>query len=301
MARKKIKSATDQRHFTLIYNDFLESNVLNYYEKMVFIALKKFADNDTMRAFPSLKTIHKITGISQSQIRRSIDHMKELGVLSVEHRLDDERGHQSNVYTLYDYAEMWSAGGSEEIEKIKKDNSVDLSKVSTDRLIKELERRNKEKELVSEPTKVNTQALKKYHSDIDNNKADQSQCQAERYSLEEIKQLYDYDIMVHDRPEYREDIDGIMSILQDVLNTTKSCIRVNSENKPAMTVIGKLEKLTYSEIMYVIEKYHERTKSEKIIDPSSYILTFLYNAHDRMSNDISNQVRYNMYHQETDT
>ena len=58
MARKKIKSATDQRKFTLVYNDFLESDVLNYYEKMVFIALKKFANNDTMRAFPSLKTIH---------------------------------------------------------------------------------------------------------------------------------------------------------------------------------------------------------------------------------------------------
>ena len=61
MARKRIKSATDQRKFTLVYNDFLESDILNYYEKMVFIALKKFADNDTMRAFPSLKTIHSIT------------------------------------------------------------------------------------------------------------------------------------------------------------------------------------------------------------------------------------------------
>ena len=37
MAQKKIKSATDQRKFTLVYNDFLESELLNYYEKMIFI------------------------------------------------------------------------------------------------------------------------------------------------------------------------------------------------------------------------------------------------------------------------
>ena len=118
MARKKIKSATDQRKFTLVYNDFLESDLLNHYEKSVFIALKKYADNDTMRAFPSLNKLHKITGISLSQVRRSIDHMKELGVISVEHRTDEDKGHQSNLYTLYDYAEIWSVGSSEDIAAV---------------------------------------------------------------------------------------------------------------------------------------------------------------------------------------
>lgn len=40
MARKKIKSATDQRPFIMIYHDFLESERLTSHEKMVFIALK---------------------------------------------------------------------------------------------------------------------------------------------------------------------------------------------------------------------------------------------------------------------
>ena len=108
MARKKIKSATDQRKFTLIYNDFIESNLLNYYEKMIFIVLKKYADNNTMKAFPSLNKLHKVTGISLSQVKRSINHMKELGVINVEHRNNEIKGHQSNIYTLYDYAEIWS-------------------------------------------------------------------------------------------------------------------------------------------------------------------------------------------------
>lgn len=108
MARKKIRSATDQRKFTLIYNDFIESNLLNYYEKMIFIVLKKYADNNTMKAFPSLNKLHKVTGISLSQVKRSINHMKELGVINVEHRNNEIKGHQSNIYTLYDYAEIWS-------------------------------------------------------------------------------------------------------------------------------------------------------------------------------------------------
>ena len=150
MARKKIKSATDQRKFTLVYNDFLESDLLNHYEKSVFIALKKYADNDTMRAFPSLNKLHKITGISLSQVRRSIDHMKELGVISVEHRTDEDKGHQSNLYTLYDYSEIWSVGSSENVAAV-------VEEVSEMKLVAELRSRGytvtKEKELVStEPT-----------------------------------------------------------------------------------------------------------------------------------------------------
>ena len=135
MARKRIKSATDQRRFTLVYNDFLESDILNYYEKMVFIALKKFADNDTMRAFPSLKTIHGITGISLSQVRRSIEHMEQLGVISVEHRTDKEKGHQSNIYTLYDYAEIWKVDSSND------DVAAVVDEISEAKLVAELKAR----------------------------------------------------------------------------------------------------------------------------------------------------------------
>lgn len=106
----RLELRTDQRKFTMVYNDFFESNILNYYEKMVFITLKRFANAETMQSFPSLSTIQKITGISLSQIRRSLSHMEELGVIKVEHRTG-EKGKQSNIYTLYDYAKMWKSDG----------------------------------------------------------------------------------------------------------------------------------------------------------------------------------------------
>ena len=292
MARKKIKSATDQRKFTLVYNDFLESDLLNHYEKSVFIALKKYADNDTMRAFPSLNKLHKITGISLSQVRRSIDHMKELGVISVEHRTDEDKGHQSNLYTLYDYAEIWSVGSSEDIAAV-------ADEISEMKLVAELRSRGytvtKEKGLASEPTKAHTQAPQLNQFDIVNTTTNSGESQdLERYTLDQIKQLFDYDIMIQDNPYRQQDIDSVMNILYTTMNTTKATIRIAGEDKPTMVVIGKLMKLHKESIMYAIEKFSEQT--ERIKNPTSYMLTVLYNAPEQFNLDIQNQVSHDMAH-----
>lgn len=296
MARKKIKSATDQRKFTLVYNDFLESDLLNHYEKSVFIALKKYADNDTMRAFPSLNKLHKITGISLSQVRRSIDHMKELGVISVEHRTDEDKGHQSNLYTLYDYAEIWSVGSSEDIAAV-------ANEISEMKLVAELRSRGytvtKEKRLDNEPTKAHYQAPQLNQFDIVNTTTNSGESQdLERYTLDQIKQLFDYDIMIQDNPYRQQDIDSVMNILYTTMNTTKATIRIAGEDKPSMVVVGKLMKLSYSEIMYAIEKYQEQT--ERIKNPTSYMLTLLYNSKEQMNLDITNQVSHDMAHWNTE-
>ena len=64
MARPKIKSATDQRPFIMVYHDFLDSDVIGSHEKMVFIALKKFADSKN-QCFPSLKKLSDVTTLLQ--------------------------------------------------------------------------------------------------------------------------------------------------------------------------------------------------------------------------------------------
>lgn len=300
MARKRIKSATDQRRFTLVYNDFLESDILNYYEKMVFIALKKFADNDTMRAFPSLKTIHGITGISLSQVRRSIEHMEQLGVISVEHRTDKEKGHQSNIYTLYDYAEIWKVDSSND------DVAAVVDEISEAKLVAELKARGytvtkeKEPDTLQADQSDNESSTQLNQFDIVNTTINSKESQeVERYSLVEIRAFYDYDIMVSDNPFAKNDIDSVMDILHTNLNTTKKTIRIGGEDKPAMVVISKLMKLTYSEIMYAIDKFKEQT--DRIKNPTAYMLTLLYNSKEQMNLDISNQVQHDMYHWEPPT
>ena len=300
MARKRIKSATDQRRFTLVYNDFLESDILNYYEKMVFIALKKFADNDTMRAFPSLKTIHGITGISLSQVRRSIEHMEQLGVISVEHRTDKEKGHQSNIYTLYDYAEIWKVDSSND------DVAAVVDEISEAKLVAELKARGytvtkeKEPDTLQADQSDNESSTQLNQFDIVNTTINSKESQeVERYSLVEIRAYYEYDIMVNDNPFAKNDIDSVMDILHTNLNTTKKTIRIGGEDKPAMVVISKLMKLTYSEIMYAIDKFKEQT--DRIKNPTAYMLTLLYNSKEQMNLDISNQVQHDMYHWEPPT
>ena len=300
MARRKIKSATDQRKFTIVYNDFLESELLDKHEKLIYIAIKRFADNDTLKAFPSLKTLHKITGISIRWIKKSIEHMEQLGVISVEHREDDEKGHQSNLYTLYDYAEIWKVGSSED------DVVAVADEISEAKLVAELRARGytviKEKEPdKTEPTKVTVEPSTKLNQfDIVNTTINSEKCQElERYTIDQIRQIFDYDILVNDKPLWQRDIDSVFSILHTALNTTKETIRVGGEDKPTMIVIGKLMKLDYSEIMYCIEKYSEQT--ERIKNPTAYMLTLLYNAKEQMNLDISNQVQHDMYHWEPPT
>lgn len=59
-----------------------------------------------------------------------------------------------------------------------------------------------------------------------------------------------------------------------------------------MVVIGKLMKLNNESIMYAIEKFSEQT--ERIKNPTSYMLTILYNTPEQFNLDIKNQVSHDM-------
>lgn len=288
MARKKIRSATDQRKFTIVYNDFLESDLLDKHEKLVYIAIKRFADNETLTAFPSLKTLHKMTGISIRWIKKSIEHMEELGIISVEHRTSEDKGNQSNLYTLHDYAEIWSVGSSEDIAAV-------ADEISEMKLVAELRSRGytvtKEKGLETEPTKAQNQAPFNQNLSKEQNTTDKLKSQAERYTMEDIKALYEYDRLIIQYPDKQTDIDIVFDILYDTLNSTKPTIRIGGEGKPTMVVIGKLMKLQPDDLVYSIDKYHEQT--ERIKNVKAYLLTVLYGSREQQHLDIMNLGHHN--------
>ena len=297
MARPKIKSATDQRPFIMVYQDFLESDLLdNHYQKLVYVYLKKFADSKN-QCFPSVKTLSKLTKISVNKVKLTLAELEQKGVISKENRTRPDGGKSSNLYTLYDFKELWNAGSSEEVAAV-------VDEYEDKKLISLLEAKGytviKEKELESEPTKAQTQALQLNQFDIVNTTINSKESQeVERYTIDQIRQKFDYDILVNDKPLWQKDIDSVFSILHTALNTTKETIRVGGEDKPTMIVIGKLMKLDYSEIMYCIEKYNEQT--ERIKNPTAYMLTLLYNAKEQMNLDITNQVQHDMYNWEPPT
>ena len=298
MAKQKIKTATDQRDFTLVYNDFLESEVLNYYEKIIFICIKKFANNKTLQAFPSIRTLHRMSGISKSKVQEIIASLESKGVLKIEHRQTKERGHQSNIYTLYDFAELWSIGADEEskavIDNFEEKRMIDLLKAKGYTV-------TKEKELESatdQSTDTSTQLVPNQFDIVKNtsNYADSQDEKLEKYSLSDIKTMFDYDIMVSDSrySSYKEDIDSVMDILYDVFNTTKPTIRIGAEDKPTMVVIGRMSKLWIETIIYSIDKFREQT--DRIHNPIAYLTTILYNAPSQSNLDVMNQVQHDMAH-----
>lgn len=283
MARRKIKSATDQRKFTIVYNDFLESDLLDKHEKLIYIAIKRFADNETLTAFPSLKTLHKMTGISIRWIKRSIERMEEIGVISVEHRTSEEKGNESNLYTLHDYAEIWSVGSSEDIAAV-------ADEISEMKLVAELRSRGytviKEKGLVSGSDQTTDTSTMNYNSSKENDSTDKAKSQAERYTMQDIKTLYEYDSLIMQHPDKMTDIGIVFDILYETLNTTKQAIRIGGEDKPQMVVIGKLMKLQPDDLIYSIEKYHEQ--DQRIKNPKSYLLTILYSSREQNHLDLMN-------------
>ena len=232
--------------------------------------------------------------MSEKSVRTIIHSLVKKGILSVKR----QGLSKPNIYTIYDFPELWKA-------KDKDDALTIIEKEIPLAAINELEARGY---TVIPPKGMQIQTKKELPSDtrqspdrstsfleldivktINNSTVPNIESQ-ERYTLEEVRELYDYHILISDGKYSPSDIDSVMDILHSVLNTTKPTIKVAGEDKPAMAVIGKLMKLTYEEIGYSIEKFNSVT--DRIKSPKAYMLTILYGAKEQMHLDISNQVRH---------
>lgn len=297
--RIQVQLATPERRYVKVYNDFLSTANLTTEEKIVYIALKSFVTygQDEGQAFPSMETICRLTSMSRPRATRAITSLIRKGVVKKKRRGLTK----SNIYTLYDNAAMWTAESEEEMHDLA-ESSITLS---SQEMIEELKRRGAveivtEKKEPASGTDQSSEASTSFDKlnivlTTNNSTTDTSGCQ-ERYSLANVRELFEYAVLVNDKRCSTSDLDSVMNILHDTLNSTKSTIRVSGENKPAMVVIGKLMKLSYEEILYAIRKFNERT--DRISNPRAYMLTILYNAREQMNLDITNQVQHDMYGEE---
>ena len=302
MADNKIivQLASPERKYVKVYHDFLDNSFLSVEEQMIFIALKSYIDfrEDSGEAFPSVDTLCRRAKMSKPRTIKAINNLIKKGIVK-----KVQRGlTKTNLYTLSDYPTMWACDNVEDVIAVTDNQGVKL--LTPAEHIAELERMGytvqiKEKGPDNEPTKAHYQAPNLKPFNIVNTTTNSGESQdLERYTLDQIKQLFDYDIMIQDNPYRQQDIDSVMNILYTTMNTTKATIRIAGEDKPSMVVVGKLMKLSYSEIMYAIEKYQEQT--ERIKNPTSYMLTLLYNAKEQMNLDITNQVSHDMAHWNTE-
>ena len=294
--RIEVQLATQERRHVKVYKDFLATQNLTTEEKIVYIALKSFITygQDEGQVFPSMDTLCQLTSMSRPRATRTITSLIRKGVVKKKRRGLTK----SNIYTLYDNAAMWEAGSAEEMKDLA-ENNIQLS---SQEMIEELTRRGAikivetKKELTSETgqsTDASTFSDKLNIVLTTDNSTLRDTGSQERYSMAEVRELFDYAVLVNDKRCSVSDLDAVMDILYDTLNSNKKTIRVSGENKPAMVVIGKLMKLSYEEILYSIRKFNSIT--DRIRDPKAYMLTILYTAKEQMNLDVNNQVRHDFY------
>ena len=288
-----VQIANDERYYTKCYHDFMDCKLLNGEEKIIFLVLKRFLDirSENGHVFPTIETIQEMTGWGNQKVVKYIKNLVEKGIVKkVRQGLN-----KPNIYILSDYPTMWECDDLEDMATIIENQGV--KPLTPEEHIAELERMGyrveiKEKGLESAPAKVQNQAHNNIHMDKDTTIEPESQVKAERYTMDQIEQLFDYEAMTNDNPYKKQDIDSVMDILHTTMNTTKPTIRIAKEDKPAMVVIGKLMKLDKDSIMYAIERFSEQT--ERITSPTAYMLTILYNAPEQFNLDIQNQVSHGM-------
>lgn len=295
-----VQSAIPERLYVKTYHDFLDSELLNGKEKLVFILLKRylnFKDDSggvAGKVYPTLETLSKQAGMTKKTVADIIKKLEKKGIIEVK-----QQGlNRPNIYSIRDFSGIWKSKTDDEVkaaidtyeEEYEDSLMIERLRNKGYRVVKEKEPDN------TEPTKVTVEPSTKNNHNRGNNdtvKSSKSQ-ELERYSEDDVKALYDYDIMIQDNPLMKNDIDTILFYVKEVLNCTKPTIRVCGENKPTMVVISQFMKLTYSEILYVVDKFKEQT--DRVNNQEAYILTLLYKAKEQMNLDITNQVSHDMSH-----
>lgn len=294
MANEKIivQLASPERYYTKCYHDFMDCNLLNGEEKIVFLALKRFLDvkSEQGKVFPTIETIQDMTGWGNQKVVKYIKSLVKKGVVKkIRQGLS-----KPNIYILADYPTMWTCDTVEDMAAVA--DNQGMKPLTPAEHIAELERMGytvqiKEKGLETEPTKAQNQAPFNQNLSKEQNTTGKPKSQAERYTMEDIKALYEYDSLIIQYPAKQTDIDIVFDILYDTLNSTKQTIRIGGEGKPIMVVIGKLMKLQPDDLVYSIDRYHQQ--DQRIKNVKGYLLTILYNAKEQNYLDLMNEGHFN--------
>lgn len=297
MSKDQISLATDQRPFTMIYHDFMDSSILNGHEKWLYVVLKRFADSSG-QCFPSIETLAEMSGMSVSSVKRAIQGLEEKHVLRKDQRFKEDGGKTSNLYTLYDTREVWQVETGEEVEEVVRQQSI----AEAIELLRSngYEVQQTQKETSHVPTKVHEKSpsakscevVKDNDLRVVNNSQKTDQRQGEKYALEDVKRYFDYDRIIAENNGHRDEVDSVFDILYDTLNSTKPTIRIASEDKPTGVVVGQLEKLTWQDIDSVLDQF--RKVPDRMKNPRAYILTCLYNRAGSAALDITNEVSHDL-------
>lgn len=229
--------------------------------------------------YSTRENIEKETTLSPFQQRQALKKLTEMGLVEIL-----EKDMPKKTYYKVD---------EEKVYKFLLETDLNLTEVKkfndkTSNNLTSSDEKIKHKEVEKLDINNNNINNNKKNNNILSNLITGKTEQKEEMGYEEIfKQNIEYDILVQDIKN-KELIKNITDIAVETLNTTKTKIYINSEQKSIEIVRSQLLKLNPMHIQYVMNCLQQNTKDVKSI--KSYILTSLYNAVNTMEIDTTLQV-----------
>lgn len=290
--RMEVRSSVPVRKFVMVHEDFLEADFLSVEEKMIYIVLKSFMayGQDLDEVYPSMETICRLSSMSRPRATRVINSLIKKGVVKKRRRGVTK----SNVYTISDFPAMWKKETPLEERKNLLDSEIPYT---SSQLVEELVRRGilpdeSENKQLADNKKGSGSAATDTDPDGILNKNNivstttDNSTHFYEYSQEYIHNIYSYDSLVRLFPQMEPNLDAVMEILYEMLNSKKKTVRVNGDDKPVDVVKSKLLKLEPDDIYYSIIKF--KGVKDRVKKPKEYMLTILYGAKEQRALDNEN-------------
>lgn len=232
---------------------------LTTHAKIIYLNLLKYYNHVTRECFPSIRTLAKSCGYCMATVRAAIKELVSKKFIKVESRFTGsfapgKKGKQTS--NQYEFLPITNNNGKPEVT-------------------------DTEYKPYSEAT---TEIITKVTTEVDPNWSDTGF----------IREYYDFDVIESEckRLHYGTTlINPILNVLHEVLNTPDHLhIQISGAKIKAKTVKAVYEKLTWMNILYVINKYNQVT--DDIKNPLSYIRSMLYKSQAQQDADIQNQINH---------
>jgi len=293
--------------FTQIPTALIRSDTMTPLDKLVYITIKSYADNKTHDAFPSYRTISKSSGLSRRAAIDAVKRLSQKGLLTVtQRRSSNSDGLTSNLYHVNDIdPDIWlsQGGANKDNEDLDSEEKEFIDSLPEEVLIDALRRRGFEVPArkiptnEKEPASITDQSLgaDPYNLPMTDNSTKTSSSQAEKYPMDILKKMFEYEHLLLKYPFDRSKIDTILDIVYETVNfATAEYIKIKGEQKPLAVVVAKFVKLSYDDIEAVIRTYNEQRATVTIKNTRGYLTSLLYYAKEQNTLDIEDQVNLDM-------
>lgn len=284
-----------ERKYSRTYHDFLDNSFLTAEEQMAYIALRSYIDfrEDAGDVFPSMDSICRRSKLSKPRARRTINSLIKKGIVK-----KVQRGlTKTNVYSLVDSPGIWRAKDLDEVKVAAEETELERAV----RIVQEAGYTVvKKEEPGAAPAKATDPSTPKHSLKANNITSDlKSQDDGQTplsepidqtwdpYTIDELRDLYEYDIMVHDCPHLQDLLDVALRFLSDAINAPGPTKWIAGQERPIREVRERLLKLTPTEIIYSLKKFEDCTS--EITNMENYLLTIFYKSKEQMQLDLTNR------------